>query len=318
MKMPSPLPYPLNRRPFTLDESDAAGVSRGRTKARDLRGPSRGIRVPTVPGIQLLDRCRPYAKVTGSGVISHVTAARIHGLYLPRQLEERPAIDLARPFGCPGPRRKHVIGHRLRFAEGDVVVVGDVPVTSITRTWLDLATMLNLDDLVVIGDQIVCEHHRNFGPPKEPMIPMTELLDDVLSRRRLMGIAKVREALALVRVGADSPPETRLRLMLQRAGLPQFVPDLPIRNARGEPDVWPDLNCEDHRTCVEYEGQHHLTLDHQASDHDRDYRTRQLGWHQAKINDADMKAGVERVVRKVARELVAGGWSDPLNLAGGS
>ncbi|WP_205787306.1 hypothetical protein [Specibacter cremeus] len=259
----------------------------------------------------MLDRCRPYTQVTVDGVVSHVTAAQIHGLVLPNRLAGRPVIDLARPRGKSNVRRRHVVGHRLELGEGEVVLVAGVPVTSVARTWLDLASVLGLDDLVAMGDQIVNEHHRNFGPRKVALVPLAKLQEYVASKRCVRGIAKARAALALVRVGVDSPRETRVRLMLQRAGLPEFVPDHPIRNERGEPDVWPDLACDEFRTCVEYEGMHHLTVGQQASDHDRDFRTRQLGWHQARINDDDMRAGSAVVVAKVARMLVRGGWPDP-------
>jgi hypothetical protein len=303
-----PLPEPLDSRPFLLRESDGLNVPRGRTVAHDLRTPSRAIRVPLGADLTLLQRCRPYTDVAPDAVISHLTAARIHDFPLPVDFEIPQLLDVARPRGEAVPRRKHVRGRRLRLDEGDVVVLDGVAVTSMARTWLDLASILGVEDLVVIADYLVSEHTRNFGPSRQAKVPLVELHGYIESKTHVPGLAKAREALALTRVGVDSPPESRLRLMLQRAGLPEFRPNYPICDASGYPKVWTDLGCLEFRTCVEYEGGHHLSPEQQSSDHDRDYTTLSLHWHQAKINKTDMKRGDVHVVAKVSRMLERGGW----------
>ncbi|WP_336710909.1 hypothetical protein [Arthrobacter sp. USHLN218] len=192
--------------------------------------------------------------------------------------------------------------------EGDIVMLDGVAVTSRARTWLDLASIFGVEDLVVIADDLVSEHNRNFGPAREAKVPLGELRAYIASKSRVPGLGRCRKALALVRVGVDSPPESRLRMMLQRAGLPEFHPNYPICDASGYPRIWTDLGCPEFRTCVEYEGTHHLSPEQQASDHDRDYTTSSLLWHQAKINKTDMKRGEAHVVGKVSRMLRRGGW----------
>lgn len=122
----------------------------------------------------------------------------------------------------------------------------------------------------------------------------------------------------LVRVGADSPPETRLRLIIERSPLPKFEPNVEILNPEGTSVVAPDLACEEYKTCAEYDGRHHFTPAQQTKDHDRDFVTASQGWHQVLINKDDMNAGELVVVTKLARMLVRGGWPDPQNLAGQS
>ena len=306
---------PLGRAPFTLKQSDQLGVPRHRTKSADLRTPSRMIRVPKGGKISLVDRCRPYTDLTNDGIISHLTAAHIHGFDLPRGFETQTAIDLSRPREASTPRRKNVNGHRLVLTPEEIRDVEGVPVTSIQRTWLDLADILALDDLVVVGDQIVCCHHRTFGPIKRAMVPLDVLKSYVADKRKIPGLARARDALDLIRVGVDSPPETRLRLLLQRAGLPVFIPDFPINDVAGHPAVWPDLGCAEYATCVEYDGEHHLDPKQQSLDHERDALTTELEWHQAKIYSPDLRWDGQPAIRKVARMLVRGGWPDPDNLA---
>lgn len=301
--------------PFTLEQARRAGLSRKRTRGPDLWTPSREIRIPVAAPFNLLDRCRAYAAVTPNSVVSHQTAAVVHGLYLPYRLEKLRALDLARAVGDGPPRRKGVAGHVLDLEPWDVDVLGGVPVTSVQRTLLDLAPLLSVDELVAIADQIVCEHHRSFGREVFPRVSLGELQAYVATHAGARGMGKLREALDLVRVGADSRPETDLRLMIFRSPLPNFEHNVEIKDDAGQGKVGPDLACEEYKTCAEYEGGHHFTPEQQASDHDRNFVTTSLGWHQVIINKEDMKAGEIVVVTKIARMLVAGGWSDPQNLA---
>ncbi len=185
-------------------------------------------------------------------------------------------------------------------------MVKGLRVTSMERTWLDLATQLSLDELVVAGDQLVSEHQRNFGRRRLPKVPLQELSAYIGGKSATAGLARARRALKLLRVGVDSPPETRLRLILQRWGLPEFVPNTPILDETGDPQIWADLGNALFRICIEYEGAHHLTTAQQGRDHERDYTTAQLGWIQVKINKADMRAGEDWQGAGAARARCAG------------
>ncbi len=227
-------------------------------------------------------------------------------------------LDLARRIGEPKPRRAGMRGHLLLFGAGDIVMLQGVPVTSVQRTLEDLAPLLGIDELVDMADQIVCEHHRSFGPPKEAMVPLPRLQTYVALHAGSRGMRRLRAALELVRVGSDSPPETRLRLIIMRSPLPEFETNVEILDESGRGIVAPDLACRKYRTCAEYDGGHHFTPGQQSRDHDRDYITRSVGWHQVPINKDDMKAGERVVVSKIARMLVVAGWPDPQGLAGRS
>lgn len=168
-----------------------------------------------------------------------------------------------------------------------------------------------------MGDQIVCEHLSHpYGPPKYAMVTLANMKEYVSWQHHVPGLKKARAALELIRVGVDSPKETELRLVLQRAGMPTFVPDHAIRNESDVPLRWADLGCEESKASVQYEGEHHLTPKQQSSDNARDYEIAESGWHRAKINKEDMKDGARLAIRKVAQMMVRGGWPAPDNLAG--
>lgn len=316
MRPPKRLPAQLAAAPFTVHRAEELGVSRTRTRARDLLAPSRGIRVPIGAETSFLDRCRPYVELTPGAVISHTTAARIHGLFLPVWAQQEPFLHLSHAGGTDRPRRRNVKGHELQIAANDLAHVAGLPVTTMQRTLLDLSAVLTIDQLVVIGDQLVCEHDWDFYRSEPPLVSLQTLRDYVDSRHGSRGIRKLRAALELVRVGADSPPETDVRLRIERSPLPNFAPNIAIRDANGRQMVHPDLSCEEFKTCLEYEGEHHLTPEQRSRDHDRDFLTASLGWHQVIVNKADLRMGTPILLTKIARQLVAGGWSDPRNIAG--
>lgn len=315
MRKPSKLPPELARLPFTVEQARGASVPKARMQASDLWTPSRSIRAHKGAVFDLVESCRPYTQVTASGAISHITAARIHGLFLPPRCENEGVLHLSRPKGVAEPKRKHVVGHRLLLPPADVADIQGVPVTTLQRTLLDIAPLLTLDELVVIGDQLVCEHCWDYRPPQLAKVPLDALNAYLCDHPGSRAIKKLRAAMELVRIGADSPPETRLRLMISRSPLPNFEPNMVLRNLAGKEKVHPDLGCEEYRTCIEYDGDHHTTAEQLSKDHDRNFITESLGWHQVLINKDDLRMGEHVVISKIARKLVQGGWPDPEKLA---
>ncbi|WP_052500501.1 hypothetical protein [Arthrobacter sp. SPG23] len=67
-------------------------------------------------------------------------------------MQEDWRIHVARDREGSKPRRQNVVGHRLTFKDGEVVVHDGVRVTAPARTWLDLAALLSVDELIAAGD----------------------------------------------------------------------------------------------------------------------------------------------------------------------
>ena len=166
-------------------------------------------------------RCRAYCQLDECTVLCHFTAARIWRVGLPLWADCDWRIHLARPRGGSIPKRANVAGHRLDLRTGDVVILDGVRVTSPERTFLDLAATLRLDDLVAAGDSLVSEHGPEFPSPRTPLTSIEALNAMLLQHPGARNIRRAREALGLVRVGADSPPETHMRLAVVRGGLPE-------------------------------------------------------------------------------------------------
>lgn len=307
-----PLPEWLRRRSFTVGESDDCGISRRRTESRELYTPSRGIRVPWGVQQPLYDRLRPLLELTPGGVASHSTAALLWGIPLPPWLDGSFDIHISRDASSAPPWRAGVSGHHTRFKPGEVVTFQGMTVTSPLRTWLDLAGMIELDDLVAAGDFLVCEHDRIFGPKRLVIVQLSALRAAVKHEFRRRGIVKAREAADLIRSGADSPPESKLRLALERSGIPPLTLNHVVKDAHGNHVSWPDLALPEWKIAIEYDGEHHLKERQQSIDNDRNKLMARLGWTQLRITKEmiDQNEGKEAIalVRKALR---ARGWTGP-------
>ncbi|WP_051461380.1 hypothetical protein [Tomitella biformata] len=74
---------------------------------------------------------------------------------------------------------------------------------------------------------------------------------------RAGGLRRLREALELVDGGAESPPETHLRLLLIRNGFPRPETQVPVLDTNGRLFAHLDLGWAEWKVGFEYDGQWH-------------------------------------------------------------
>lgn len=263
-------------------------------RSRTLRKPHHGMRITGVaPATQSAARAERLATLStlarDDQFFSHSTAALIHGMPLPRRLEQGP-VHLASPSFTVRMRRPGVTGHRLKSR---VVEVEGMRVESVADTFVHLATQLTLDELVAVGDWIV-------DPRRPGRLTVGELAEATQRFTGARGMSLVRQALALVREGAESVQETRMRLGMLRAGLPEPVLQHELADARGF--VWArlDLSYPELRLAIEYDGEHHRTDDRQyAKDNARIRRLRAEGWYVIRVTKDDLRGGGRAIVAHI-------------------
>src|SRR5205823_3103610 len=126
-----------------------------------------------------------------------------------------------------------------------------------------------------------------------------EQLADMLDRHKgTPGIRKARLALEQARIGSDSAPETRLRLALERGGLPE--PQLNMVTELGVGVVrQPDLAYSEHRVAVEYDGEVHSEAAQIVRDIAREEDFTRAGWHLVRISKRHMENEARSGVAKV-------------------
>ncbi|KRE82279.1 hypothetical protein ASG86_11530 [Arthrobacter sp. Soil764] len=305
----APLPSHLTTGSFSLRTSDKAGISRTRTAAKDLVTVSRGIRVPVQSRAVGAAALRAYTDLDDTSILASLSAARLWEAPLPGGPGSDWRIHLARRRGFSFPRRANVVGHLLTFLPGEVVEYNGVRLTSPARTWLDLASVLALEDLVAMGDHLVCTHGPGFPCPREALCSIDDLAGMVARHPGMRGVKVARAALELIRVGADSAPETRMRLALVNAGLPEPVLNCIVRDFRGVPVLWPDAAYPQWRISLQYDGQHHADPDQHLRDMDRHEKTLALGWLEVRVGKQHLEGERPAVVRKVREALQGCGWT---------
>jgi hypothetical protein len=309
----TPIPPQIPHGSFLVEDAKMLGLSRKQVSRDGIFTPSRGIRLPLHSRGTIADNVRAYCRLDPVSVLTHSTAARLCCICLPAWLDQDWRIHIARPADGWKPRRRNVVGHQLSFKPGEVVIHDGVRFTSPARTWLDLASLLSIDELVAAGDSIVVEHGDDFPVPRTPLATISELQMIVSQHPGMRGVKKARLALDLVRVGADSAPETMMRLALVNAGLPEPVLNVVLRNRLGQPVVWPDAAYPDHRIALQYDGAHHGESEQYLRDIRRQSLTESLGWREIRVQRSDLEGSRPFIVEKVRAAL--GGPSETVRQA---
>lgn len=286
------IPEPFRTAPFRLADALAAGVPRGLLSGPQFRRPFSGVRVACTVPDTLSIRCQALSLVIpDDAAFSHETAAALCELPIPRFDDD---VDVTVPPGIVVPQIAGVDGHTGLVLD-DVVDVNGLRVVHPERTFYDLAATLRLDDLVALGDAVV----RGWSTPES-------LMGRVADMRRRRGVVVARQALALIRPGVDSPMETKVRLMIMRAGLP--CPDVNV-------DIWddaggwlarPDLAYVKLKIAIEYDGDHHRTDKRQwRRDRARDANLREAGWIVITLTADDVHRYAHRTVERIRRHYAA-------------
>ncbi|MBT2512236.1 DUF559 domain-containing protein [Arthrobacter sp. ISL-30] len=311
MRRPSPLLEALQGRSFSLKEQRDAGLPAHRAWQADLRVASRGIRVPWDEAQDLLHSARLLTDASPGCICCRSTAALLWKCPLPFELQRELTIHLTQRDGGSRPVRKGVTGHRMVIDPADVQILDRVPLTSPARTWLDLAAVLPLDDLVAAADHFICQQSRSFGHNRTALCTLEDLRNQAGAHSGMRGIRIARVALDLARVGADSVPETKLRLALSRQGLPEPELRYVVCDPTGWELAWPDLAYPRFRVVVNYDGSHHLEAAQKESDIRRDESLAALGWTSITITAGQVRVwGFDGVVYRVRDALVRGGWRE--------
>ena len=118
--------------------------------------------------------------------------------------------------------------------------------TARVRTAVDLIRRGPLDDGVVLLDRLV-----NAG-----IVPLDGVRDAVAALPRCRGSRLAREVAGLADGLAESPPETRLRLLIRRAGLPAPKAQHRVFDADGLVARL-DFAYPEQKLAIEYDGQWH-------------------------------------------------------------
>ncbi|MCY1234060.1 hypothetical protein D9M72_466290 [compost metagenome] len=308
MQKRTDLPAHLAVAPFTLESARASGVTRARLRRKDVAHVGRGLYRPSDWNFELEAAARALSTASPGAWISHVTAARLHCQLLPPWLADSTELHLSKPRALPSVRRNGVIGHTVVALEDEIESIDGLRVSTRSRTWLDLARRLPVGDLVCMGDQLIRVPRVAFEGRTRPYDTLDGLRTLVGRHPNLQGVVRAREALHLMRVGADSAPESLLRLAMADAGLPEPELQLALRPTDAVSPT-ADLGYRHRRLAIQYDGEHHLLDTQILSDRRRDKAFESAGWTVLILGKDDLADGCRPAVSKIKR-LLRTAWLD--------
>lgn len=236
------------------------GATAKQLMSSDLHRPFHGARLPAGADT-LRERCLALQSVTNAtSFISHSTAARLYGVPLPWRLQRESTVHVTVERPNRSPQRPGVVGHSWKPGEGAPPWLDSrgLRISRAARVWLDLASQLDLVDLVIAGDYLLRGFRERNGSHR-PFATIPQLRAAAAEHAHRRHAALIAAALELLRERVDSPYETRLRLIVQSAGFPDPIVNEPILDAMGEIIAQPDLRIPGYNVGIEYQGDGHRT-----------------------------------------------------------
>jgi very-short-patch-repair endonuclease len=239
---------------------------------------------------------------------SHVTAAELWGIPLPRGAAADIRIHVSSVDGKARPRLRGVVGHELSDKRMCVTMRANLPVVDAATTWLQLTAVLPFDDLVIAGDHLVLTPRRSEPADPRPHVGLEMLADRVLhfrGRGRRLAVL----ALPFIRDGSESPKETELRLRLQARNLPEPDVNGVVFDDEGVLIGYGDLVYRPWKVVVEYDGEHHRVDSRQYyRDIERHEGFVGAGWIHIRETKETPPTGPRSTLARTEGALRARGW----------
>ena len=281
------------RRPFTRADAVRAGVDpkilRTSKFRRIFRGVYVDVRVPDSPFV----RAQAALVVSApTAFLSHTSAARVYALPVPPDGLEHVTVPAQED-------RRSRPGIRTHVATGRAQVIDwrGLRISHPFRMFVELAAMLSLVDLVVVGDALVKVFKLRAGQLVEACRQ---------SSQRHAGTAL--KAAEYVRDEVDSPMETRLRMLIVLAGLPEPEVNHKIRAEDGRVLRRLDLSYPWLKLIIEYDGRQHVEIEEQwDSDLERREEFDEEGWRIIVVTAKGIFRHPDRTLERVRKSLVARG-----------
>ncbi|GAB2568222.1 DUF559 domain-containing protein [Microlunatus antarcticus] len=237
----------------------------------------------------LLDRCaRARFHLPADAVLVGVTALQLYGV----------DVGDRRPVRASTLTRAQTRRHGVRLSRVRSLPPHRDGLARPAAAWCQAAADLDLVELVAAGDALL----------KAGLVTLPDL-QAVAARAGGRGCRLVRRAAGLVRERVDSIPETRLRLCLVLAGLPE--PRCNVVLGHGDRVIGRvDLLVEEFGLILEYDGGQHRERGQWNNDLDRDDAFSDADFSTIRVTRDRLRRPRE-LVRKIHARLVERGYRGP-------
>jgi REase_MTES_1575 len=275
--------------PFLGSEAVAAGIVTRHELATRYDAIYRNVYVPR--GQVLTPAHKAQAAWLWSrrrATIAGVSAAAVHGakwidLRLPAELNQRSQH-----------RNKGIVLHDDTLSADEIVMVRDLPVTTPARTAFDLGRRYGRTLAVIRVDALMQATDLKLAD-----------VDALVERHRgARGTVQLREVIGLADGGAESPQETRTRLVLTDAGLRPQRTQINVLDRFGAHVRRIDMGWPEFKVGVEYDGEQHWTNPTiRARDIDQQAELEALGWRIVRVSAEMLRYRPATIVARTRQAL---------------
>ncbi|WP_293699159.1 hypothetical protein [uncultured Agrococcus sp.] len=271
-----------------ISDARDCGLGQARMSSSKFVRPFHGVRSLTVAETPL-QRARQYlSKLKREQWFGGITAMRLWGIPVPHRWDVAEPVRLVVPHDAYRPCSRGVRASGLVKRRIVAANLDGLRLLEPAQAVLSAAEELSIEDMVVAFDALVTD--SAIYPGRHAALG-TWTIEQIAAEIAAWGggsaAKRGKAALEFVRVGVDSPQESRLRFAIVNAGLPEPVLQHEIAidgKLRRLDTAWPEW-----RVGAEYEGDHH--------------RTDAVQWHEDVGRERSISLQDWQLVRVTARDL---------------
>lgn len=240
--------------------------------------------------------CRAALKRLPAGtVFAGPSAAFLHGVEHAADFTDDVHV-ITSPATRLGAQRRLRVHHTV-LAPTEIAAGPGLPKTTAARAAWDVAVWLDPLAAVPVVDGLL----------RHCLTTQAELAGQLDRCSAKPGGRRAATVFGLTDAGAQSPPESVLRVRLVLGGLPRPVTQLPIRLPSGFV-AHPDLAWPDWRVAVEYDGIWHADAEQLHSDRRRLNHLVTAGWTVLHVTGRRLHTDFPALLHEIRTALIANGW----------
>ncbi|TDH55057.1 DUF559 domain-containing protein [Mycobacterium eburneum] len=193
-----------------------------------------------------------------------------------------------------------LVVHNDTLKPGEVITVDGIAVTGPARTAFDIGRRTRARQVRL---------QRLDALANATGVGIADVEAVIAAHRGARGLNRLRRILPLVDGGAESPQETRTRLVLIDAGLPKPETQIVVRDPYGGFVARVDMGYRELKVGIEYDGPQHWTDPKQRQrDIDRQVALAALGWVIIRVSADLLRYREATFVGRVEDAMYAAGW----------
>ncbi|WP_006243118.1 endonuclease domain-containing protein [Mycolicibacterium tusciae] len=280
--------------PFIGTEAVIAGTVTRRTLVSGNRMVYRNVYLDKA--VELTPQRRAVAAWLWSQRNATVAGLSAAALYGTQWIDAALPAELVRQDTCDV---DDILIHRARLRDDESCVVQGIPMTTPARTAFDLGRRAGLETAIIRVDALA----------NATLLKPSDVDRLAASRHGARGIVQVRRVVELMDGGAESPQETRTRLLLIAAGFPKPRTQIVVVDEYGEFVGRVDMGWEEWKVAVEYDGpQHWDDPEQHARDIDRLADLAARGWLIIRLSRDLLRYRPHVFLARVRDAMRAAGW----------